>query len=133
MTPAAGSSRAERTRRTTAWSRLHDLALGALVLFFLLGVPFLAGRSTGGEFHAQRSSVSRQRIDVNDAEWYEWTLLEEIGEARARAIVEYRRAHGPFRRVEDLAAVPGLPRGWVSRVREHLTIGAEEQHGEADR
>ncbi len=34
--------------------------------------------------------------------------LTGIGSARAAAIVEYRKANGPFRRAEDLSKVEGI-------------------------
>ncbi len=34
--------------------------------------------------------------------------LNGIGIAKAKAIVEYRRKHGPFRSVEDLSLVKGI-------------------------
>lgn len=53
---------------------------------------------------AQSASVNLNSADAS-------TLareLEGIGEAKARAIVEYRQKNGPFRRIEDLALVKGI-------------------------
>ena len=41
-------------------------------------------------------------------------ILPGVGEKRAQAILDYREAHGPFRRVEDAAAVPGLTENIVA-------------------
>jgi len=70
------------------------------------------------------------RIDANSAPWYEWTLLEGIGEVRARGIVEYRDLNGPFQSLEDLKKVPRMPSGWVEKASPYLEVG--RQHFEVD-
>jgi competence protein ComEA len=73
----------------------------------------------------ERQALRPAAIDINRAPWYEWMLLEGIGESRARSIVDYRAAHGPFRTVDDLKQVPQLPAGWVEKARRHLAVGGE--------
>jgi competence protein ComEA len=48
-------------------------------------------------------------VDINsaDAETIS-TELQGIGMSKAEAIVEYRKVHGPFRSVDDLALVKGI-------------------------
>lgn len=48
------------------------------------------------------------RVDVNTADWPELAQVPEIGETLAKRIVEYRKLHGPFHRLEDLEDVPGI-------------------------
>lgn len=43
-----------------------------------------------------------------------------IGVKRATAIIAYRKAHGPFKTVEDLANIKGLGFSFVQRNREAL-------------
>ncbi len=75
---------------------------------------------SGARARIEIRAVEPIRIEVNSAPWYHWTLLEGIGESRARVIVEYRRAHGPFLSIDDLLKVPRMPSGWVDRAREQL-------------
>ena len=56
-------------------------------------------------------------LDLNRATAGELTGLPGIGPARAAAIVRWRETHGPFRRAEDLLAVPGIGPGTVERLR----------------
>ncbi len=63
-----------------------------------------------------------RRIDANRAPWFEWTLLEGIGEARARRIVAWRTERGGVRAIEELEEVPGMPRGWLERARPFLEL-----------
>ena len=48
------------------------------------------------------------KLDVNESDWPEWTLLPGIGEMLARRIVESRREDGPFAKHEDLLRVKGI-------------------------
>ena len=47
-------------------------------------------------------------VDVNSADEGELDLLPGIGPKRAAAIVAYRRSHGRFASLADLAKVPGI-------------------------
>jgi len=48
------------------------------------------------------------KIDVNEAEWTELSLLPDIGPQLAKRIVADRDAKGPFRKVSDLRRVRGI-------------------------
>ena len=56
------------------------------------------------------------RIDINHADAAELTALPGVGAVTARAIVEYREAHGPFARLEDLLLVPGVGESTVRAI-----------------
>ena len=64
----------------------------------------------------------RSLVSLNRATAAELLSLPGIGEGRAEAIVEYRRRHGPFRRVEDLEQVPGIGSKTVERLRNRVRI-----------
>ncbi|MDB5338161.1 MAG: hypothetical protein JWN70_3780 [Planctomycetaceae bacterium] len=62
------------------------------------------------------------QLDVNQAPWFEWTLLEGIGEKTAKKIVAFRDEHGPFQTIEDVSRVPGIgPKTW-EQIRPWLTV-----------
>lgn len=61
-------------------------------------------------------------IDVDTAPWYEWALLEGIGEARARRIEQFVAARRPLASIDELREVPGLPAAWVDRARPYLRL-----------
>lgn len=48
--------------------------------------------------------------------------LDGVGASRAKAIVEYRDSHGPFRSVDDLAQVKGIGERVVDANRTRLTV-----------
>jgi len=74
----------------------------------------------------EKRSIAPLAIAVHRAPWYEWALLDGIGEKRAKAIVEWVRAHGPLESLDELEAVPGLPSGWLDLAREHLALDDPE-------
>jgi competence protein ComEA len=63
-------------------------------------------------------------IDINraDAQALEQGLTM-VGATKAAAIVEHRRRHGPFHRVEDLTQVKGIGTSIVERNRRRITVG----------
>ena len=71
-------------------------------------------RATGEEL--------RHLIDPNTASEEELTLVPGIAAARARKIVEYRRKHGGFGVIDDLADVDGFSNGLVKRLRKYLYV-----------
>lgn len=65
---------------------------------------------------------ARFEVDVNQADWPELSLLPGIGEVVARRIVEYRKQHGPFKKIEDLLKVPGIGPQTLSRIQPFVRI-----------
>ncbi|KWN83710.1 competence protein ComE [Burkholderia ubonensis] len=65
-------------------------------------------------------------VDVNTAGEDALIGIKGIGPARAKAILDERSAHGPFKSADDLAArVKGMGGHTVERLqREGLTVGA---------
>lgn len=47
-------------------------------------------------------------VNVNTAPAAVLRSLKGVGEKKARAIVAYRKAHGPFRSLEEFEEVPGV-------------------------
>jgi len=64
----------------------------------------------------------RQRIDLNTASVEELKKLPDIGPARAKAIIDFREKSGPFRRVEELLAVPGISKRRLEKIRPFVYV-----------
>jgi competence protein ComEA len=73
---------------------------------------------------AARAAEDSRRIDINSASVAELATLPGIGEAKAKAIVEYRAAD-PFKTVDDLKKVKGIGDKTLDALRPDLTVGAE--------
>jgi competence protein ComEA len=68
---------------------------------------------------AERKEL-RFQLDINGADWPEWTLLPGVGEALARRIVMEREASGPYPRHEALLRVRGIGPRILERMRPYL-------------
>jgi competence protein ComEA len=63
-------------------------------------------------------------LDLNRADAVALDALPGVGPVLAERIVEQRRRHGPFRRLEDLRAVRGIGPRLLERIRGHVRIGS---------
>ena len=50
--------------------------------------------------------------------------LQGVGLSRAKAIVEYREAHGPFKSVDELIEVSGIGERTLEMNRSNILVGA---------
>jgi competence protein ComEA len=61
-------------------------------------------------------------IDLNTAAAADLRAIPGIGPDLAQAIVDYRQAHGPFRKINDLMQVSGIGPKKLEDLRPHLVI-----------
>jgi competence ComEA-like helix-hairpin-helix protein len=64
-------------------------------------------------------------VDLNTADVAILDGLPGIGPAKARAIVGWRVAHGPFHAVQELARVPGFGPVALARLRDRVRVGGQ--------
>ncbi len=63
-------------------------------------------------------------VDLNTATAAELKALKKgIGDAKAKAIIDYRDKNGPFKSVDELAKVKGFGAKTVDKLRPDLTVG----------
>ncbi|BDU76182.1 ComEA family DNA-binding protein [Mesoterricola sediminis] len=72
---------------------------------------------------ARRPKAPASPVDLNAATATELVQLPGVGPGIAARIVAHRKAHGPFRRPEDLLEVRGLGNRVFQRLRPHVTVG----------
>jgi competence protein ComEA len=87
------------------------------------------GLMDGADLSEVKLSVSEtdkveisQKVNINKAEAWLLEALPGIGEARAQAIIEYRRQNGPFRDINELAKVPGLGDDTFNTIKDLITV-----------
>ena len=61
-------------------------------------------------------------VNINTADATALDALPGIGPAKARAVLEYRQAHGPFQSVDELASVHGIGPKLLERLRPVLSL-----------
>jgi len=63
-------------------------------------------------------------VNINTASLDEFVALHKgLGPAKAQAIIEYRKANGPFKSVDDLKHVKGIGAKRLEKLRAELTVG----------
>ena len=68
-----------------------------------------------------------QRYINPEASEKQLTMLPGIGPSKAKAIVEYRKKHGPFRSPEDLSLVKGIGERTVELNRDDIRVAAPKK------
>lgn len=89
---------------------------------------------SGADEHGERTSETVERkgtsgaadtpsiVDINTATGRALETLPGIGPATAEKIIEHRRTHGPFSRVEDLMKVKGIGPKKFEKLRQFITV-----------
>jgi competence protein ComEA len=62
------------------------------------------------------------KVNLNTATAAELDTLPGVGPATAAAILEYRRRHGRFMRIEDILEVRGIGEKKFADMKERLTV-----------
>ncbi|SFX53891.1 competence protein ComEA [Thermoactinomyces sp. DSM 45891] len=62
------------------------------------------------------------KIAINSANSTELEELPGVGAAKAEAIIQYRDKNGPFKRVADIAKVPGIGEKLLARFKDKITV-----------
>jgi len=74
------------------------------------------------EIHNLNAMKTSYLIDINDANWLEYAMLDGIGEVLAKRIIEYRDEQGPFASVQDLRNVKGIGKKTFKKIEPHLVL-----------
>ena len=61
-------------------------------------------------------------ISINNASESELTTLDGIGPSKAKAIIEYRNANGPFKTIEDIKKVSGIGDAAFEKIKNRITV-----------
>lgn len=62
-------------------------------------------------------------VDLNTASATELESIKGVGPAKAQAIVEYRKANGGFKSVDDLGNVKGFGKKSIDKLRGEVSVG----------
>jgi len=66
--------------------------------------------------------IALAAVNINTATEAELQTLKGIGPTRAKAIIDYRTKHGPFKTVDDLEKVPGIGPATMKQIRSEVTV-----------
>jgi len=77
--------------------------------------------------HALQKQGPIGKVNINTATRTELMQIPKIGEKMAERIVEFRKANGPFSRVEEILNVKGMGEKSFLSIRHQLTVGAKQR------
>ena len=63
-------------------------------------------------------------VDLNSANQAQLETVTGIGPVKAKAIIEYRTKHGPFKSVDDLQKVTGFGKKSVDKLRTEVAVSS---------
>lgn len=76
----------------------------------------------GENVEQQRIIINNGKISINQASEAELTKLNGIGEAKAKAIIDYRTQNGSFKSIEELMEVSGIGQAIFDNIKDKITI-----------
>jgi competence protein ComEA len=68
------------------------------------------------------TGIALATININTASKDELVALPGIGPAKAQAILDYRKSHGPFKSVEELKDVKGIGAKRFEKLKPELAV-----------
>jgi competence protein ComEA len=103
--------------------------IGAVSRTLWRAVILTAGLCPFALAFAQQKQGPVGKVNINTATRTELMQIPKIGEKMAERIVEFRKANGPFTRVEEILNVKGMGEKTFLAMRHQLTVGARPQGG----
>ena len=101
---------------------MRNLKLPLLLLLAAVAAP--AVRAAGKSAAAAPSTVSGL-VNVNTASAEQIAFLPRVGIKLAQRVVEYRKANGAFKKIEDLMEVKGVGEKLFVALKPHLTVSGD--------
>lgn len=92
------------------------------IVLLLLWLPLAAHADShrAGQPRGRAPATSPATINVNTADAATLVALKGVGDKKARAIVAFRKANGPFASLEDFEEVPGIGPALIDANRDRI-------------
>ena len=83
-----------------------------LVFSFVFSLPAQAAENSG-----------EKKININTASAVELQELPRIGEKVAQRIIDFRKTHGMFKKIEEIMKVQGIGEKIFQQIKDRITVG----------
>ncbi len=98
------------------------LVLAVFVVAFVVAATATAAVTTPARTLTASAAVGGDKVNINTADVKALMTLEGVGRKVAEKIVEYRQAHGPFKKADELRKVDGIGGGLWERNKERVVV-----------
>ena len=105
--------------------RIGTTVCAVALLVTAVSVPCGAGEAVAAPRHGDATATANHGTDVvniNTATVKELMVLDGIGHKVAEKIVEYREAHGPFTKPDEIRKVQGVGGGLWEKNRDRIVV-----------
>jgi len=85
------------------------------------GEAVSADSGASSEQNTVRVVLEPETVNINTADATKLMTLPGIGEVRAKSIIDYRTANGPFKTIEDIMLVKGIKEGVFAKIRDRIS------------
>ena len=72
-----------------------------------------------------QSKSAAKKVNINTANLDELQTLPRIGEKVAQRIIDYRKEHGPFKKIEELMKVQGVGEKTFKQLKDKIEVGSK--------
>lgn len=101
-------------------NKIINKRMAAALVFSLI---FIASISLCLYAYPQSGS---KKININTASLTELQELPRVGEKIAQRIIDFRKEHGNFKRIEEIMKVKGIGEKMFAELKEMITVAAEK-------
>lgn len=77
------------------------------------------------EVSAQQPGSGKAKVNINAAGLNELQGLPRVGPKIAQRILDFRKEHGPFKKIEELMKVKGIGEKMFNNLKDLITVGTE--------
>lgn len=74
-----------------------------------------------------QSKPAEKKVNINTANLEELQTLPRIGEKVAQRIIDYRKEHGEFKKIEELMKVQGVGEKIFKLIKDKIEVGSKTE------
>lgn len=82
---------------------------------------------SGSGSNSTDSSNGSGKINLNTADVKQLQTIDGIGEKRAEKIIDYRKSHGNFSKIDDVKNISGIGDKFLANIKAHVTLWYNKQ------
>lgn len=90
--------------------------------FFACFQQFFTSHVFSSSFHSEIAKLDSLKLDLNDSSLGELAQVPGVGKSIASEIVNYRKAFGGFKALDEIEKLKGVGKKTAEKIRPHLVV-----------